>query len=177
MSDFSRWSWAVLEKVFGKIASQTTSCIVEREKWGRESYNKLLFLASFQLMSLWEEGKNNFTHKTVLEIKVWPKKQLTTASWSCCELYQTAPYCRYNAIILNIYFMPLIYSSERENDRTEFMKLCKRVEYTIRAWYLLQFDDLMVCTYSSLRCLQSKLVEFLNFFCCDAATVFFIRSC
>ncbi|CAN6221024.1 unnamed protein product [Urochloa humidicola] len=31
----------------------------------------------------------------------------------------------------------------RENDRSEFMKLCKRVEYTIRAWYLLQFDDLM----------------------------------
>lgn len=59
--------------------------------------------------------------------------------------------------------MPLIYSSERENDRAEFMKLCKRVEYTIRAWYLLQFDDLMVCTYSYIRCLQSKLVEFLNF--------------
>ncbi|WOK97478.1 hypothetical protein Cni_G06186 [Canna indica] len=28
-------------------------------------------------------------------------------------------------------------------DRTEFLKLCKRVEYTIRAWYLLQFEDLM----------------------------------
>lgn len=24
------------------------------------------------------------------------------------------------------------------------MKLCKRVEYTIRAWYHLQFDDMMV---------------------------------
>ncbi|CAO2149107.1 unnamed protein product [Urochloa humidicola] len=39
--------------------------------------------------------------------------------------------------------MKLAYLIERENDRSEFMKLCKRVEYTIRAWYLLQFDDLM----------------------------------
>ncbi|CAL4992944.1 unnamed protein product [Urochloa decumbens] len=39
--------------------------------------------------------------------------------------------------------MKLAYLIERDNDRSEFMKLCKRVEYTIRAWYLLQFDDLM----------------------------------
>ncbi|XP_011006140.1 PREDICTED: uncharacterized protein LOC105112220 isoform X1 [Populus euphratica] len=32
---------------------------------------------------------------------------------------------------------------EHGNDRAEFVKLCKRVEYTIRAWYLLQFEDLM----------------------------------
>ncbi|XP_071734922.1 uncharacterized protein [Rutidosis leptorrhynchoides] len=32
---------------------------------------------------------------------------------------------------------------EHSNDRAEFLKLCKRVEYTIRAWYLLQFEDLM----------------------------------
>lgn len=32
---------------------------------------------------------------------------------------------------------------EHSADRTEFLKLCKRVEYTIRAWYLLQFEDLM----------------------------------
>ncbi|KAI4340763.1 hypothetical protein MLD38_025570 [Melastoma candidum] len=32
---------------------------------------------------------------------------------------------------------------EHSNDRSEFVKLCKRVEYTIRAWYLLQFEDLM----------------------------------
>ncbi|KAK3412934.1 hypothetical protein EUGRSUZ_I01594 [Eucalyptus grandis] len=31
----------------------------------------------------------------------------------------------------------------RSNDRKEFLKLCKRVDYTIRAWYLLQFEDLM----------------------------------
>ncbi|KAL5648561.1 hypothetical protein ACJX0J_039370, partial [Zea mays] len=30
-----------------------------------------------------------------------------------------------------------------EADRNEFLKLCKKVEYTIRAWYLLQFEDLM----------------------------------
>ncbi|KAF8390757.1 hypothetical protein HHK36_025284 [Tetracentron sinense] len=32
---------------------------------------------------------------------------------------------------------------EHGSDRTEFLKLCKRIEYTIRAWYLLQFEDLM----------------------------------
>ncbi|KAI6700893.1 hypothetical protein NL676_015217 [Syzygium grande] len=31
----------------------------------------------------------------------------------------------------------------RSSDRKEFLRLCKRVEYTIRAWYLLQFEDLM----------------------------------
>ncbi|KAG8089906.1 hypothetical protein GUJ93_ZPchr0011g28213 [Zizania palustris] len=39
--------------------------------------------------------------------------------------------------------MKLAYLIERDNDRADFMKLCKRVEYTIRAWYLLQFEDLM----------------------------------
>ncbi len=34
--------------------------------------------------------------------------------------------------------------AERSTDRAEFLKLCKRIEYTIRAWYLLQFEDLMV---------------------------------
>jgi hypothetical protein len=33
--------------------------------------------------------------------------------------------------------------AEHEADRNEFLKLCKKVEYTIRAWYLLQFEDLM----------------------------------
>ncbi|PIA31414.1 hypothetical protein AQUCO_04900011v1 [Aquilegia coerulea] len=32
---------------------------------------------------------------------------------------------------------------EHVADRVEFLKLCKRVEYTIRAWYHLQFEDLM----------------------------------
>ncbi|WOL00962.1 hypothetical protein Cni_G09675 [Canna indica] len=32
---------------------------------------------------------------------------------------------------------------ELDNDRSEFLMLCKRVEYTIRAWYLLKFEDLM----------------------------------
>uniref|UniRef100_A0ACD5X6Q8 Uncharacterized protein n=1 Tax=Avena sativa TaxID=4498 RepID=A0ACD5X6Q8_AVESA len=39
--------------------------------------------------------------------------------------------------------MKLAYLIEQDNDRAEFMKLCRRVEYTIRAWYLLQFEDLM----------------------------------
>ncbi|KQJ86734.1 hypothetical protein BRADI_4g07450v3 [Brachypodium distachyon] len=32
---------------------------------------------------------------------------------------------------------------EHDVDRNEFLKLCKKVEYTVRAWYLLQFEDLM----------------------------------
>ncbi|KAF3337108.1 hypothetical protein FCM35_KLT17695 [Carex littledalei] len=39
--------------------------------------------------------------------------------------------------------MKLAYLIEHESDRSEFLKLCKRVEYTIRAWYLLQFEDMM----------------------------------
>ncbi|XP_003577515.2 uncharacterized protein LOC100830251 [Brachypodium distachyon] len=39
--------------------------------------------------------------------------------------------------------MKLAYLIEQDKDRAEFMKLCKRVEYTVRAWYLLQFEDLM----------------------------------
>ncbi|KAM0877904.1 hypothetical protein ACQ4PT_035198 [Festuca glaucescens] len=39
--------------------------------------------------------------------------------------------------------MNLAYLIEQDNDRAEFMKLCRRVEYTVRAWYLLQFEDLM----------------------------------
>ncbi|KAL5203687.1 hypothetical protein ABZP36_008558 [Zizania latifolia] len=39
--------------------------------------------------------------------------------------------------------MKLAYLIEHDKDRADFMKLCKRVEYTIRAWYLLQFEDLM----------------------------------
>ncbi|XP_062182110.1 uncharacterized protein LOC133886413 [Phragmites australis] len=37
----------------------------------------------------------------------------------------------------------LAYLIERDNDRAEFRKLCRRAEYTIRAWYLLQFEDLI----------------------------------
>ncbi|XP_054803644.1 uncharacterized protein LOC129306889 isoform X2 [Prosopis cineraria] len=32
---------------------------------------------------------------------------------------------------------------EKSADRAEFLKLCKRVEYTIRAWYLLHFEEMM----------------------------------
>lgn len=53
-------------------------------------------------------------------------------------------------LTLNLYliffkFCPCGFA-EQSSDRTEFLKLCKRVEYTIRAWYLLQFEDLMVGT-------------------------------
>ncbi|ERN06092.1 hypothetical protein AMTRI_Chr06g192840 [Amborella trichopoda] len=39
--------------------------------------------------------------------------------------------------------MKLAYLIELSSDKTEFLKLCKRIEYTIRAWYHLQFEDLM----------------------------------
>ncbi|KAL2934566.1 Adhesion G protein-coupled receptor B3, partial [Bienertia sinuspersici] len=32
---------------------------------------------------------------------------------------------------------------EHSTDVEEFLKFCKRVEYTIRAWYILQFEDMM----------------------------------
>ncbi|KAK9103979.1 hypothetical protein Scep_020823 [Stephania cephalantha] len=32
---------------------------------------------------------------------------------------------------------------EHGSDKAEFLKLCKRIEYIIRSWYLLQFEDLM----------------------------------
>ncbi|KAL4652948.1 hypothetical protein ACB092_01G267100 [Castanea dentata] len=32
---------------------------------------------------------------------------------------------------------------EQTSDRANFLKLCQRIEYTIRAWYLLQFEDMM----------------------------------
>jgi hypothetical protein len=54
--------------------------------------------------------------------------------------------------------MLCIYCSERDNDRAEFMKLCRRVEYTIRAWYLLQFEDLMVLISHSFIHLQKSIV-------------------
>ncbi|CAO2167606.1 unnamed protein product [Urochloa humidicola] len=39
--------------------------------------------------------------------------------------------------------MKLAYLIEHQSDKEEFLKLCKRIEYTIRAWYHLQFDDMM----------------------------------
>ncbi|RWR86916.1 Disease resistance protein [Cinnamomum micranthum f. kanehirae] len=39
--------------------------------------------------------------------------------------------------------MKLAYLIELGSDRADFLKLCKRVEYMVRAWYLLQFEDLM----------------------------------
>ena len=43
------------------------------ERKGEENCNKLLFSASSQLISLWEEKKDSFTftHETVLKISVW----------------------------------------------------------------------------------------------------------
>ncbi|KAG6748596.1 hypothetical protein POTOM_048525 [Populus tomentosa] len=35
------------------------------------------------------------------------------------------------------------FTERSRSDVDEFLKLCQRVEYTIRAWYLLQFEDLM----------------------------------
>lgn len=35
-------------------------------------------------------------------------------------------------------------STENKADRVEFLKFCQRVDSAIRAWYILQFEDLMV---------------------------------
>ena len=50
----------------------------------------------------------------------------------------------------NSFFLFTFCFAEQKSDRLEFLKLCQRVEYTIRAWYLLQFEDLMVLLISSL---------------------------
>jgi len=42
------------------------------------------------------------------------------------------------------YWIIWVLCAEHSADRVEFLKLCKRIEYTIRAWYLLQFEDMMV---------------------------------
>lgn len=38
----------------------------------------------------------------------------------------------------------MLFSKENEDDRFEFVKLCKRFEYVIRAWYLIHFENMMV---------------------------------
>lgn len=43
--------------------------------------------------------------------------------------------------------------AEQKADRPEFAKLCGRVEYAIRAWYNLQFEEMMVVPF---------LIEVLN---------------
>ncbi|KAG7022618.1 hypothetical protein SDJN02_16352 [Cucurbita argyrosperma subsp. argyrosperma] len=48
---------------------------------------------------------------------------------------------------------------EHSSDRAEFLKLCKRVEYTIRAWYLLQFEDLMIMEKSNFKITSDEEVE------------------
>ena len=76
--------------MFGKIASPTTSCIVEREKWGR-SCNKLLF---FQLHPtyVFVRGEEKQLHPwSCFENKFLAKKTAHNSLWSCCELYQTGP--------------------------------------------------------------------------------------
>ncbi|XP_028067222.1 uncharacterized protein LOC114270036 isoform X2 [Camellia sinensis] len=37
----------------------------------------------------------------------------------------------------------LLIPPEHSSNRAKFLKLCRRVKYTIHAWYLLQFEDLM----------------------------------
>lgn len=53
--------------------------------------------------------------------------------------------------------------AEHESDREEFLKLCKRVEYTVRAWYLLQFEDLMVPIFE----FNVFILHFHAFFLCQ----------
>jgi len=55
--------------VFGKIASPTTSCIVEREMRERVAISYFFQLHSNSCLCK-EERKNSFTHEAVLKISV-----------------------------------------------------------------------------------------------------------
>ncbi|MBA0614728.1 hypothetical protein Godav_014982 [Gossypium davidsonii] len=48
---------------------------------------------------------------------------------------------------------------EHSSDRAEFLKFCKRVEYTIRSWYLLQFEDLMVMEKSNFKIATDEEID------------------
>ncbi|KAJ6338865.1 hypothetical protein OIU76_008346 [Salix suchowensis] len=75
------------------------------------------------------EGEVNGSHKGEMESK---KKEMIRL-----ERESVIPILKPKLI------MTLADLIEHGSDRTEFLKLCKRVEYTIRAWYFLQFEDLM----------------------------------
>lgn len=73
---------------------------------------------------------------------------------------------------------------EHSSDRAEFLKLCKRVEYTIRAWYMLQFEDLMVISECLLLILYSpeflylilQLIDSIWIYGCSNSTPFLTLS-
>ncbi|KAI3799304.1 hypothetical protein L1987_34597 [Smallanthus sonchifolius] len=56
--------------------------------------------------------------------------------------------------------MTLANPIEHSADRAEFLKLCKRVEYTIRAWYHLRFEDLMVMDKSNFKICSNEEIDF-----------------
>lgn len=74
--------------------------------------------------------------------------------------------------------------AEHSSDRAEFLKLCKRVEYTIRAWYMLQFEDLMVIFECLLLILYSpellylilQLIDSIWIYGCSNSTPFLTLS-
>jgi hypothetical protein len=43
--------------------------------------------------------------------------------------------------------MSFLCCTEHSSDRAEFLKLCQRIEYTIRALYHIQFEDMMVLSF------------------------------
>ncbi|CAI9277208.1 unnamed protein product [Lactuca saligna] len=49
--------------------------------------------------------------------------------------------------------------TEHNSDQAEFLKLCKSVEYTIRAWYLLQLEDLMVMVKSNFKICTNEEID------------------
>ncbi|CAH8338141.1 unnamed protein product, partial [Eruca vesicaria subsp. sativa] len=52
-----------------------------------------------------------------------------------------------------------VHVSKHSNDRQEFLKLCKRIEYTVRAWYNLQFEDLMKLQQQNLTSQEIDVLE------------------
>ncbi|KAG6477451.1 hypothetical protein ZIOFF_066706 [Zingiber officinale] len=90
--------------------------------------------------------------------------RVVVSAFSVVQLYRImylASFYKKASLFLLLYFLCFYYSTsglslsasgladtsvdalKHSTDQTEFVKLCKRVEYTIRAWYLLQFEDLM----------------------------------
>lgn len=80
-------------------------------------------------------------------------------------------------LVFSFFFLSFV-CAEHSNDRQEFLKLCKRIEYTVRAWYNLQFEDLMVFypvpilfSYLLLRNVFAFCVLMLFFLAISAATL------
>lgn len=56
----------------------------------------------------------------------------------------------FSKLIRGLFVILLIIFAESMSEREEFSRFCKRVEYTIRAWYLVKFEEMMVMLWLNL---------------------------